>query len=246
MLCKNCSHEMLSHAKDRIPLGGTNRVKVFAPCTAFSNDGSLCGCEDPQPIIIDKSTLCKTCSHENEPFHFHENGDPQPCNFLYTGGYQCNCMEYVEFSIEKTTRHDSTGKSGVAVCPNCNHDIVYHYREASKLGSTNPNDIFPCDFSTCRCLGPIIMVPPDTLNKTKFSWTKVDSTGESIDHPEYYGGDTVYEAIKVIDAWKLNFNLGSVVKYIKRAGLKNGADELQDLKKAYWYLGHEIQDREQT
>ena len=43
---------------------------------------------------------------------------------------------------------------------------------------------------------------------------------ELINHPSHYGGDTTYEAIKVIHAWKLNFNLGNVVKYISRAGQK--------------------------
>ena len=34
-----------------------------------------------------------------------------------------------------------------------------------------------------------------------------------IDHPDHYGGkDNPYEAIKVIEAWSLNFNLGNTVK----------------------------------
>src|SRR5699024_11770421 len=39
-----------------------------------------------------------------------------------------------------------------------------------------------------------------------------------------------YEAIDVIEDWKLNFNLGNTVKYISRAGHKD--DIIQDLKKA--------------
>lgn len=64
---------------------------------------------------------------------------------------------------------------------------------------------------------------------------------ERIDHPPHYGGDSVYEAIKVIEAWSLGFCLGNVVKYISRAGKKDGATELDDLKKAAWYLDREIQ-----
>lgn len=63
---------------------------------------------------------------------------------------------------------------------------------------------------------------------------------ELINHPSHYGGDTAYEAIKVIHAWKLNFNLGNVVKYIARAGQKQGESELKDLKKAVWYLNDYI------
>ena len=63
---------------------------------------------------------------------------------------------------------------------------------------------------------------------------------ELINHPSHYGGDTTYEAIKVIHAWKLNFNLGNVVKYIARAGQKQGESELKDLKKAVCYLNDYI------
>jgi hypothetical protein len=67
---------------------------------------------------------------------------------------------------------------------------------------------------------------------------------EKVNHPEHYGGaDDPYEAIKVIEAWDLNFNLGNTVKYICRAENKN--DTLTDLKKARWYLDREIQNREE-
>lgn len=61
-----------------------------------------------------------------------------------------------------------------------------------------------------------------------------------INHPAHYGGDTIYEAIKVIEAWNLNFNLGNTVKYISRAGKKT-ANTLEDLEKASWYLQREIE-----
>ena len=62
---------------------------------------------------------------------------------------------------------------------------------------------------------------------------------ENINHPEHYGGeDNPYEAIKIIEAWGLNFNLGNVAKYVSRAGKKG--DALQDLEKAKWYLEREI------
>ena len=64
---------------------------------------------------------------------------------------------------------------------------------------------------------------------------------DDINHPSRYGGDTLYEAIKVILAWKLNFCLGNVVKYICRAGEKEGETLLKSLKKAQWYLNREIE-----
>lgn len=64
---------------------------------------------------------------------------------------------------------------------------------------------------------------------------------EMINHPDYYGGESnPYEAIKVIEAWDLDFHLGNTVKYISRAGKKEVDKELQDLKKALWYLERKI------
>ena len=66
---------------------------------------------------------------------------------------------------------------------------------------------------------------------------------EAINHPAHYGGDTVYEAIKVIEAWGLGFCLGNTVKYISRAGRKNPDATIEDLEKARWYLDREIARR---
>lgn len=69
---------------------------------------------------------------------------------------------------------------------------------------------------------------------------------EMVDHPSHYGGkDNPYEAIRVIEAWNLGFCLGNTVKYISRAGKKNDNSELQDLKKAKWYLDRRIAQIEQ-
>ena len=59
--------------------------------------------------------------------------------------------------------------------------------------------------------------------------------------PHYGGADDPYEAIKVIEAWGLGFCLGNVVKYISRAGKKDGNTELADLNKALWYLQRHIE-----
>jgi hypothetical protein len=65
---------------------------------------------------------------------------------------------------------------------------------------------------------------------------------DAVDHPAHYGGaDNPYEAIKVIEAWGLGFNLGNTVKYIARAEHKGAT--VEDLKKARWYLDREISNR---
>lgn len=67
---------------------------------------------------------------------------------------------------------------------------------------------------------------------------------DAVNHPDHYGGaDNPYETIKVIEAWDLNFNLGNAVKYISRAGKKDAAKAVEDLRKARQYLDFEIARR---
>lgn len=64
---------------------------------------------------------------------------------------------------------------------------------------------------------------------------------DMVNNPQHYGGESnPYEAIKVIEAWNLGFNLGNAVKYIARAGKKRRGSLVEDLQKARWYLDREI------
>lgn len=65
------------------------------------------------------------------------------------------------------------------------------------------------------------------------------NNNETIDHPEYYKRNGM-EAIDVIERHNLNFNLGSVVKYLWRMGLKYGESMDKDISKAFWYLDREV------
>ena len=60
-----------------------------------------------------------------------------------------------------------------------------------------------------------------------------------INHPSYYNQGI--EAIDFIESHKLNFSLGNAIKYIIRAGMKDGEPTLEALQKAQWYLEREIQ-----
>lgn len=63
---------------------------------------------------------------------------------------------------------------------------------------------------------------------------------EMVNHPDHYGGaNNPYEVIKIIEALGVSFHIGNVLKYILRAGKKNS--ELEDLKKARWYLDRYIE-----
>ena len=59
---------------------------------------------------------------------------------------------------------------------------------------------------------------------------------EMINHPSHYNQGI--EAIDYIESHKMGFNIGNVIKYVTRA--KHKGTELQDLRKALWYLDREI------
>lgn len=66
---------------------------------------------------------------------------------------------------------------------------------------------------------------------------------EQVNHPSHYGGsDNTYEVIKVCEAWSLDKDayLFNVVKYVARAGKKDPQKEIEDLKKALFYLERKI------
>lgn len=63
-----------------------------------------------------------------------------------------------------------------------------------------------------------------------------------IEHPAHYGSDSIYETIKVAEAWGFEKDayLFLVLKYISRAGKKPGESFHEDLKKALFYLERRI------
>ena len=71
-----------------------------------------------------------------------------------------------------------------------------------------------------RAQGEVVGIAPDPVN-----------------HPKHYTAGGI-ETIDFIEAKKLGYNLGNVVKYITRAGHKG--NHLEDSRKAQWYLTREI------
>ena len=63
---------------------------------------------------------------------------------------------------------------------------------------------------------------------------------DPVNHPSHYT-DGGIETLDFIVAKKLDFFLGQVCKYISRAGKKDPAKELEDLKKARFYLERKIE-----
>lgn len=72
---------------------------------------------------------------------------------------------------------------------------------------------------------------------------------DPVNHPAHYA-DSKIEAIEYIEDKRLGYCLGNVVKYVSRAGKKHSATksnkekEIEDLKKARWYLERRIYELE--
>ena len=64
---------------------------------------------------------------------------------------------------------------------------------------------------------------------------------DNVNHPSHYVQGKI-EVIDFIEAWDLNFSRGNAIKYICRAKYKG--NELEDLKKARFYLDREIKRAE--
>jgi len=61
-----------------------------------------------------------------------------------------------------------------------------------------------------------------------------------VNHPPHYGSHpSGVECIRITEHY--NFNVGNAIKYLWRAGLKEGVDPVEDLKKAAWYVNREIE-----
>ena len=68
---------------------------------------------------------------------------------------------------------------------------------------------------------------------------------EMVNHPSHYGGEQdPYEVVIVCEAGGLDKDayLFNVVKYVGRAGKKHKDKEIEDLKKAFWYLNRKIEN----
>ncbi len=68
-------------------------------------------------------------------------------------------------------------------------------------------------------------------------------TTDPVNHPSHYNTGKI-EVIDFITDQKLEFREGSAVKYIARA--KHKVNEIQDLKKAIWYLQHKVNELEEN
>jgi len=84
------------------------------------------------------------------------------------------------------------------------------------------------------------IMPAEVPPKYVVDAIKEKLAANSVTHPSHYNSGKI-EVIEAIEDWALNFHRGNAVKYTARAGKKDPSKEVEDLKKAVWYLEREIE-----
>ena len=66
---------------------------------------------------------------------------------------------------------------------------------------------------------------------------------DAVQRPSHYA-DTKIEVIDYIEDKGFGYHLGNAIKYISRAGKKDPSKEIEDLRKAVWYIERYIELKE--
>jgi hypothetical protein len=123
-------------------------------------------------------------------------------------------------------------------------DIKHLYVIKNKLKATGrlpitpavPLTTFTTDKSFKALLEEVRIKPTDKVMQYAKLPT-ISATPDLVNQPPHYTTGGI-ETIDFIEAKKLNYNLGNVIKYLTRADYKG--NKLEDLRKAQWYLTREI------
>lgn len=111
-----------------------------------------------------------------------------------------------------------------AVCPKCKEP--YHEGRYCKGERPNNLDMKPSEM-------------PDKADYEKRVEAMSNPQHDPVNHPTHYTNHP--SGIECIQITRhMGFNLGNAMKYIWRADLKNG---VEDLEKAIWYLRDELKKR---
>lgn len=162
---------------------------------------------------------CNKCKYE------YSSKLDEPCKYcrekcgVVTLGYQMSEDKFVPKEEQPTTEYKG--------CDGCYYEW---------LGESDA----PC----CDCkyrFDPGTMARLKAKDCFKPKEEKADDEIDMVNHPPHYVGHGI-EPIEFIESHNLNFCLGSAVKYIARAPYKG--TELEDLKKAKWFLEREIKKHE--
>jgi hypothetical protein len=124
-------------------------------------------------------------------------------------------------------------------------DIKYLYVIKNKLKTTGRLPTIPAvplttlttDKSFKALLEEVRIKPINKIRMEAPERMTVSATPDLVNQPPHYTAGGI-ETIDFIEAKKLNYNLGNVIKYLTRADHKG--NKLEDLRKAQWYLTREI------
>lgn len=82
-------------------------------------------------------------------------------------------------------------------------------------------------------------------NQKEKQFSEMGQKHDPVNNPTHYTSDP--SGIECIQITRhRNFNIGNAIKYLWRAGLKDGNSDIQDLQKAVWYIEDEIKRLGQT
>ena len=95
-----------------------------------------------------------------------------------------------------------------------------------------------CSTHNCRLLKCQCSCVPCVQSRLRIA----EKVHDPVNNPLHYT-DGKIEVIDFIEDKKLGYHLGNTIKYVCRAEKKGGKDkEIEDLKKAQWYLNRRIQN----
>ena len=140
-----------------------------------------------------------------------------------------------------------------SVCEYCIHDGKNCGKKPCKAGikswfNTPCKENPPADNEPQEVIPAEVRVDLRKVAKEIVGECAVDKSTsvDNVNHPSHYTFGKI-EVIDFIEDKKLGFHLGNAVKYISRAGRKDPAKTVEDLRKAAWYLNRQIErlEREQ-
>lgn len=90
-------------------------------------------------------------------------------------------------------------------------------------------------YGTCKWINKVL------CDQCEINKAEAKEINDSVNHPAHYTRGKI-ECIDFIQDQELNFCRGNAIKYIVRAGFKDPEKEVEDLKKAVFYLKSEIKN----
>lgn len=128
----------------------------------------------------------------------------------------------------------ATGTASTALCEQINS--VSKLRVGAYFGRCTEEEMEGIDRALMRSLDLM-------LRTTKKEELADARKHDAVNHPSHYTDGRI-EVIDYIEDKHLGYHLGNAVKYISRAGKKDLAKTIEDLKKAVWYIAREIERQE--